>query len=213
MLVVVAIIGVLASLVSSTLGRMRGSANSVKSAQNLRTLSMFVFRFAEENNNFLVSGAGTNWGENWIGMLWPYLGDKRHPHAKGHLKDTPFFAPGWDKSRFYDPNDNWKQGYALIGQPGLPEEWKLNWSIGTPGTESYTSRFNMLNITHRTRRILFIESAQWHLGDDNVSGEGTVDRERNSNSGAMAAFFDGHVEKISSVDEARRKAFNPLKNN
>jgi prepilin-type N-terminal cleavage/methylation domain-containing protein/prepilin-type processing-associated H-X9-DG protein len=212
LLTVIAVIGILAAILIPVVGKVRAQARDAQSASNLRQLAQSVRLYADDNKGRLVSGITPTWNGNWIMLLWPYGGGTGHPYSQGHQKDRVFFGPGWDSSPAYDATDTWKQGYAMNGEPGMPEDWRTNWDIGA----NYTARFFLDRITHPSRRLLFLESAEWHLSSGNVrngSGADTrppaADFARNGGGSLNAAFFDGHVERIANVDDVARRAFSP----
>jgi prepilin-type N-terminal cleavage/methylation domain-containing protein/prepilin-type processing-associated H-X9-DG protein len=214
LLTVIAIIGILAAIIIPTVGKVRAAARASHSASNLRQIAQAVRLYADDHRGALVSGIAPGWAGNWIMNLWEYGGGTGHPYSQGHQKERVFFAPGWDLSPAYDPADNWKQGYALNGQPGLPERWQLNWSTGNPADDGYTARYRLDDITQPTRRVLLVESAEWHLDQDNARNVNgpikTIDLGRHGGGGGVnVAFFDGHVERLSDLDEIVRRAFSP----
>jgi prepilin-type N-terminal cleavage/methylation domain-containing protein/prepilin-type processing-associated H-X9-DG protein len=208
LLTVVAIIGILAAIVIPTVGKIRAGARSSQSVSNLRQLAQTVRLYSQENKGALVPGRYVDGIErNWISALWPY-GVPGQPLSLTHQKNSIFFAPGWDSSSAYNADDFWKQGYAMNGVPGLPAQWQLNWATGDIPVPEWQIRYRLDSIENPSRRLLFVESNEWHLDAGNISTTG-VDLDRHGSKGVNIAYFDGHVGKSSDLEAINRMVANP----
>ncbi|WDE98961.1 type II secretion system protein [Lentisphaera profundi] len=91
-LVVVAIIGILASLLMPVLGKARKTARNVLCMNNLRQLHLAIAMYADDNGGYVPDRSGLNNQVSWDDMLSGYDGrealedEERNGHA--FLKDT-----------------------------------------------------------------------------------------------------------------------------
>ncbi|MDQ8194768.1 prepilin-type N-terminal cleavage/methylation domain-containing protein [Coraliomargarita sp. SDUM461004] len=100
LLVVVAIIAILAAILLPVIGSVRGSANQVACASNLREIGVaFNLYLAEHNGRYpAFTGAMYNWGGkrgSWGGpeaedrALYPYISDINVFHCPADMGDRP----------------------------------------------------------------------------------------------------------------------------
>jgi prepilin-type N-terminal cleavage/methylation domain-containing protein/prepilin-type processing-associated H-X9-DG protein len=204
LLTVIAIIGVLAAILIPTVNAVRASARSSQSATNLRQLGLAVRLYAQENRDALVPGQ-YNWNNNWVGLLWKY-GDKGpRTYIPSSDNQSIFYSPGWDADPLYNASNNWSLGYAMNGVPGLPAQWQLNWSTGNPN-DTWVGSYKYSQIENPNRRLLFVESNEWHLDSGNIRSGVSLGR---NGSGVNIVFFDGHVAKSNDLDAIARMINTP----
>ncbi len=77
LLAVIAVIGILASILISSLNGMRSSVHQAKCASNLRQIGQAIVLFTQDNRGQFPLSTHTvmNLEESWIYTLAPYLGD------------------------------------------------------------------------------------------------------------------------------------------
>jgi prepilin-type N-terminal cleavage/methylation domain-containing protein/prepilin-type processing-associated H-X9-DG protein len=75
LLTVIAIIGILASILIPVVGQVRASAHRAQCSSNMRQLGTALRLFADDHNGWLPGTAHINPEESWIFSLRPYLDD------------------------------------------------------------------------------------------------------------------------------------------
>lgn len=199
LITVVAVIAILAAILIPVVAQMRAQANLVNCSSNLRQLHTAAMSWSTENDGLVIPSLDRRKGEN--GENWPKL-----------LLGVMAY-PNWDEFRValacneYEGNRNgtfWMLGYALNETPAylgdssdLPKgQTKRQLSrIDDDGTGP---RYRLNEVTFPARRLLFCDSNQWHIGENN--SHDSADYHRHGPDRCNAIFFDGHIELLTPTE-------------
>lgn len=201
MLVVIAIIGLLASLmVPAVTGSLR-RAKEVTKVSNLRSMHQANMMYSMDHNSAVcpvedeVNHSG---GHNWRDLLAPYLA--RESESRGEANDERIFIDPFFKE--YTEDKKYLTGYGFNRNPGLPEEPKPNALKG----EAWDMIFYMDTITQPSGRIMIGDTGnQWFISKNQY--ETQIDTTRHKGKG-MFLLFDGSIRKLTQ-EEAEKAFVNP----
>lgn len=115
LLAVIAIVGVLAAIVITSVSKVRESANSSACLSNLRQIASAATLYSSDNKGRLVpiaNGTGASDAYTWRGLLMPYLGNS--PDLAVLRCPSDVNTSGMDKQRFLAP-----PSYGINGTGGL----------------------------------------------------------------------------------------------
>jgi len=184
MLVVIAIIGLLSSLVLPVVGRAREKAKSVKCMSNLRQLYQAQLMYATDHDGWMAaaryegSGGGSLSTSSWMGRISPYLGMEPlsanvsgQDEVKEAIRRSIFWCPNIKGTTTYHTH-----GYSLnqfwgIGgwsPSGHVRPRKLRYSGGRDS--SYSVGVDATSWHAGPSQILFIVDA--HVWDSGWSRDG-----------------------------------------
>ncbi|GAB4183813.1 MAG: hypothetical protein Fur0032_24760 [Terrimicrobiaceae bacterium] len=204
LLTVIAIIAVIAALLLPVLGKLRSQAGAAKSANNLRQIGLAATSYLSDDNNnqVILPVRGADPGRIWMEMLMPY--------SNIDQPTWTIFTPAAAKIIYRDPalsapinGDNYSQGYAMNWKPMLPEDSRFN----DEQIAGWMVRPKIHSITHRTRRLLAVESQTWHIGDSSADADSIAFGRHGNN--VRVLFFDGHVEVMNDRAAVHRRVTNP----
>ena len=180
-LLVVAIIGILASLLLPALGKARAQSQSSVCMNKLKQISIAAYMYSEEYNNYAPLNEETNpWGKKL--SLNNYL-----PEIDINNKSNIYSCP-----EGADLVDYWGMNYAM--------NWRLGWDNGTDDQVDFYANIP-INSNHASETVFFLDAynnnaIMWKGGlDDNGvynAGPG-LNVARHQNKGNVS-FIDGHVE-------------------
>ena len=216
MLVVIAIIALLASIISPAVTGALRRARSTKCLSNLRQIGVATSQYAGDHKGGLPLAKVSN-TLHWFQLLYPYVGreDTNWEDPNDH---TSVF---WGCPEWLGRDSGWNippQGAPAISSPGygmnvypvLPNHWIGNTSSGNPEPKFYISQ-----ISHPTRRVLVGDSIDWHIAGTGNYGNGTYgfpswspgDPRRHGKT-ANYLFFDIHAASLP-YTHAHMHLYNP----
>lgn len=112
LLTVIAIIGILASIIIPTVGAVRAKARAITCVSNMRQIGASISAYAAANNDKLPGPVYRPQGttissdingikeENLAGFLAPYMGESAPPPGSSNARQTKVFrCPVWDRVR------------------------------------------------------------------------------------------------------------------
>lgn len=183
-LVVVAIIGILASMLLPALGKARERSQAAVCINKLKQISLAALMYSEDEDNFAPLNENS---DPWAKKL--SLNDflpKIDTDESNNIYKCPKGA---------DINDYWAINYAM--------NWRLGWDNGVAAQEDWHANLS-LDSTHPSATVFFLDAynnnaIMWKGGLDedavyNVAEGFRVARHQNKGN---VAFIDGHVEAIS----------------
>lgn len=208
LLVVVAIIGILASLLIPGVNKMVAKARGVRCANNLQQIAAAVFSYAADNNGYIPSAQNTKGVENilgnWFDDLTPYLGvDIKGDTASDLVEMRGIIVPRISCPTFRAKYQN-KPDFSSIWA-GYGMNLRLKNSVND-STSTQATRQKLAALPNPSRTILVGEGSGlnldihpsyqftpdvaklegWKLG-------GTPDRH---NGTSNYLFVDGHIETL-----------------
>jgi prepilin-type N-terminal cleavage/methylation domain-containing protein len=208
LLIVIAIIGILASLLMAGMQHAKDAANATSCLGNVRQIAAGFMQYATDNNGYLpacVENEGMPDMKTWDRALEPYLGCVLTNSGLGSE------ASGADV--FGCPSDNILR--LAQGQSGGVRR-KRSYSMVCQNFPPYTSPIRLPSIGHPSSTILLTEwHASWNLREYNQPGciimLGYFDGSWNNGHsdtvfpgsaayhsvGNTSLFYDGHVEILS----------------
>jgi len=150
LLVVVAIIGMLSSVVLSSLNSARGNARDARRQQDLRQIQTALELYYNVNNAYPVGGAGSDqswWANNTSGLLYPLVSQGFIPALPHDPGTNTYVGSGCGGAQFYA---YWSSGQNYLlgavqesqGSSGCTEVG--NWS--GPTASNYTYQFYIKNL-------------------------------------------------------------------
>ncbi len=213
LLVVVAIIAVLVALLLPALTSARESARAIICCSNQKQLVMTLFRWAEDNNGYMVcDGIPYNYGMNgkygrgyyWQGWTWNHTWVGGHERIKGYLptpslgtdvtKPTPSILAcpsfGVGPERWVGPVTAW-----FVHNPNYGWNWG---GLGHHDSNNYFWFRRLSSVTNPDKTIGFADSTYGYLVDPSWPGGGGNPNMRHRN-GANVGWLDGHVSWVDAV--------------
>jgi prepilin-type N-terminal cleavage/methylation domain-containing protein/prepilin-type processing-associated H-X9-DG protein len=207
LLTVVAIIGVLASIIIASIGRVRASARSSVCAGNLRQLGVAVQLYAQANRNQLPVAftAYTEADNNWWYWVSPYAGGK--PMARdwgsiqtGSMQDGPFHCPDVTNPDTTTPNVSTNAWVSYKMNDQTRTLAPASSQTRAPGNYFTTppQGVSFSTLVNPARTILIAEGRvtprfTTHLGPDQNAATGLWYPHNNR---AQILFADGHVSSF-----------------
>jgi prepilin-type N-terminal cleavage/methylation domain-containing protein/prepilin-type processing-associated H-X9-DG protein len=206
LLVVISIIGLLASLAIPAISSGMNKAKESTKISNLRGIYQACMLWSSENDGQVVPAIGppTTSGGNGVGwntfLATNTLGlqnRSKTPRNKDIFVD-PFF-------KGYNPNQSWISGYAMNTRPMLPNDKQL---IGFYGTNN---EMKMLALTDANKRAFIIDTDGTYSFDPiKIQTANVFCTNRHDGGLGMVMMYDGHVEKLN-MDQAFLSANDPSK--
>lgn len=143
MLVVIAVMGLLVSLIVPAIRSSLAKTKQMKSLSNMRTITSGLLSFASDNNMHIPSHNGTPSPPTWDVQILPYLGGFKYSatYSRGPLTDgeplsllTVFRCPldGRKQAPNFFPRSYGVSGVA-VNPVGFPPPQPAPWSGGKPG--------------------------------------------------------------------------------
>ena len=180
----IAIIAILAALLTPAVKKTIDSANATKAASNLRHLAMAEIQYAGDNNQCFTRGYATAGDSTWQSLLLPYI------IAGGGRQDP--------KSVFNMP------GAKIPGSGGITSvglNQYLPWAQLPPSPRYWNYRANLVQ---RPSSIILLGEIEARNNDyieppDYSMGGAKPGFRRQNNTKALVAFCDGHVDALSSI--------------
>jgi prepilin-type N-terminal cleavage/methylation domain-containing protein/prepilin-type processing-associated H-X9-DG protein len=195
LLTVIAIIGILASILIPVVGRVRQSARTTTTLSNVRQIGALLIAYSNDNDDFWPAPAldGRFWHYD---HLFPYL-TGRQPTNWDQLEDSIFVSPSASPVG----------GTDGPGQPPIADQGNRSFGLnaGLPPTVGFggeRKRPGMVENPTRTMAVMDANSKQI-LPWDSFRPQFT-DFVRNRHGGRNATLFvDGHVELVRHEDIPR----------
>jgi len=131
LLVVVAILGILASLLLPSLGRAREKARQVTCLSNQRQLGVAVFNYIDDNQYFPTDG---NYDGTWRHKIFIYLGGELSQISEAYKKGG-IFRCMMSEYTFNNEKNNVGVGYNRLNF-GIDDVLKANGTIKYPAVRS-----------------------------------------------------------------------------
>lgn len=204
LLTVIAIIGILASILIPVVAKVRENGRRAVCTSNVRQIAVSAHLYASENdNNLPVMGTGG----------WPWDVEYRVMNdlveVGGGQRDM-FYCPssppemkseGWE----FATNPDQQTGYRFIsyvllfnGTPGVDDEY-LNRKIGEPPPRRQPGRNAGYEYVSETQRELVVDAVIGDTGNWSVTGGAATPHRPNHMDGDLPAggniaFMDAHVE-------------------
>jgi prepilin-type N-terminal cleavage/methylation domain-containing protein/prepilin-type processing-associated H-X9-DG protein len=131
LLIVIAIIGILASLLLPVLSRARGTAQKIACANNLKQIGLASVMYLDDNEGYFPFMTAT-YG-NWDRLYLPYLGNTPDPTRTGYLREDlgetidSYICPGSKLLGKQLPDNKVMQSYGMTGH----YVWSA-WGVGIP---------------------------------------------------------------------------------
>ena len=190
----IAVIAVLAALLSPALGRTMERGRAAKCAGNLRQVFLAAQAFANDNQGRIVSGGGEYL--IWSDALVPYAGLEFNTYGNNGARPTGIFSCPSSKALCYG---------------GARADFSVNYFANGEGTaESSKENLRFVSLPHPAKTIAFldgafpetkcnravapwIDAATWGIAfrhGDSKRGQGS----------ANAIYFDGHLEAVKKTD-------------
>ncbi len=210
LLVVVAIIGILISIILPSVSNALASGRRIACAANTRSLLMAMRDFADANGGALPpvrNGGYSGPGEIWMVYLAPYVGWEATNAAS--LVNVPFYqklCPSWRGRK-----DVLQKKYGIGMNPFVDGRLKSgsgNFAVGAVSLDSVRSPSTGLLIGDSVDwHMALASSAIWWLSDTTGYGYYSAHPNRHENK-ANYGMLDGHVETLD-IDEAFGRFINP----
>jgi prepilin-type N-terminal cleavage/methylation domain-containing protein/prepilin-type processing-associated H-X9-DG protein len=211
LLAVIAIIAILFSVLMAALGAARSRSQNVVCLNNLRSLSVAVLLYANENGGRLPSPLGTD-SNGWESLIAPYLG-----YEGTDVPMEEFRCPS-DPKPLDDGAGNFARSYLFSGLLGrsLDQQYGLvTFSIPTSDSDAASSVRRMNQLIHPGKTIMLFErmtnmsspyatlaayqfSSSWSFANGWFSGGGPRLSDGSCYHGNTMnfSFADGHVESL-----------------
>ena len=184
LLTVIAVIAILAAILIPAVSKVRLSANSTKSASNLKQIGSLANLYAAEHGGRLLATGGGEWDDFYIKVLYPV--SEGHPYSEDTVS-----AP-LDGTIYHSPLD--ENAHAL--------SYAVNQYHKTTGADTASDPANL-----QGRRYLTIQepAKMIYMADSNDTEKLTEDSfaYRNGNDTANVLFADMHVEAWTEEDVQR----------
>jgi len=185
LLIVIAIIGILASMLLPALRTARESAKTIQCAGNMKQFGLAFRMYAGDYCDYMPANIGTNF---W----WPDL----------HEKEKYFNDP----RIFICPSES-NVCYIWAGFPKLGTNYRYNFRLGTTG---YVEQGKLANVKYPTRATVLIDGnmlnytplykydlnvADFYASYDLYYNTALQQADQRHNGGLNILFVDGHVNK------------------
>jgi prepilin-type N-terminal cleavage/methylation domain-containing protein/prepilin-type processing-associated H-X9-DG protein len=203
LLTVIAIIGILASILIPVVGRVRESARATVCMSNIRQVTLGMLLFANDNDGVLPTSGGLEEGENaatdWI--LW-----RRNDRDIAQSAIVPHLGGSFSPDIYRCPSDD----TATTRQP---PQYRFSYSLNRALGESHPRwAFAQINgrielVADPTRVILMVEEAT--PNDSSAVLNADPLSERHGGRG-HASFVDGHVKAVYPEFAAWRPHWDPF---
>ena len=197
-LVVITIIGLLASLLIPVIGMVRGSARALTCRANQRQVAMAVNLYAGEHRGYIASACLAS-GIHWFELLAPYVTSGKDSGGYVSMYDTSY-----DRRNIivgcpdYKQTMNWRSGFGINERPLSPEDRRTtNW---TSPTTNPKADFRLARVTNAAQRILLGDVDAWSIGVDPNSASWNFGRDNTRHRKVPNwMFFDLHAAGVSNT--------------
>jgi len=180
LLTVIAIIGILASILIPTVGRVRASARDANCKSNLRQIGLAALMYESDNGRFPASLA-RNPTTPWPQQLREYLGGTDPDSPDQWLNTEVIVCP----ERTITPSGEERNRSSYSAHPGIMPDLAEN------NLAQFRDRWNLERIRRPTQLILFGDAIQQSHGGSH-SNFWSVDEMRNPGSPNNAESFIGN---------------------
>lgn len=209
MLVVIAIIALLASLITPAVTNALDAAKRSHCMSNLKQIGTATFSYMVEHDGYLppVRNGGWSSGQVWMEILSPYLGSEVEDVRDGRIASISNACPEWINQR-----NETKPGY---GMNPFPAAFSKRFPSGS-GKANFSKRtLQLTDIDNPSNAILIGDSVDWHLSlmngkwwtAENKWGYTSGHPNRHGKKGANYLMADGSVATL-----PMEVAFERLKN-
>lgn len=193
LLIVIAIIGILASMLLPALNRAKAMAKKLACGNNLKQTGIYASHFADEKDDFTVQH---QWGvpDATNNGTTPERWNLRDLGAKTDIFQCPSLtqtAPGWESSFAVNYRTIWQGNSASGWGPDDAHEWQY-WEVH--------GKYKRSQIKNAGKLIYFLEG-KFRPGEDRTFGAigdwNLIDRGAFRHFGkSNILFFDGHVSQL-----------------
>ncbi|WP_309382199.1 type II secretion system protein [Cerasicoccus frondis] len=208
LLTVLAIVGVLASILIPVVGNIRSKANQVTCTSNLRQLHMTIISMTNDNKGILPAAQNKKPNpkdnEFWVNAVLDYVD---YPSTEDFKEQ--FSCPSWDGN---SNGTHWYLGYAYNTTPaylgdssGITQNSKNNGNPMIVQANGNEHRYRLVEVAFPERTIMFLDSWDWHI-NKNMGTDPAMDRHEDC---CNAVFYDGHVEAMYSLEDVTHAITDP----
>ena len=191
MLVVIAIIALLAAIITPSISRALEGAKSTQCVSNLRQVGVALTAYSLDNRGYLP--AAGSWGgqtaPTWFITLSPYLGDEVSDIRDQDIAAITRSCPSWEGRR--DLNERarrTKPGFGMNLHPRAGSS--LNPQPNSSGPVLNGPRvIGLGDLDAPSRTILLGDSSDWHLS---LQGGNWVNGTWWTDSGNVTGYYSGH---------------------
>lgn len=203
LLVAIAIVGLLATLLTNSAGAVKKSSQRAACASNLRQISAGIMLYAADHDNWLPrawdpEGSWPTW--TWMYQVQPYLEEKEHGMHPDNLSlcyAGLFRCQGKTDWNLYTANDGPKVSYAMNTFNPDDDKPKL-------------TRLSSIEQPSRTLLVGEVATGNAALANDDWLYRSPKPALRHSNKDNVL-FADGHVEEVPAdgIDRSLKRVANP----
>ena len=190
LLTVIAIIGILASILIPVVGRVRESARTAQCASNIRQISLGMLMYADENGVLPTSGQGARLPTDWI--LWR---DESGDFSIENSAIIPYLGSAFTPDLYRCPSD---ERIKAGGAVNYAYSYSLNRALGeSSGSAAQYARLDgrVHNVRDPSLIILLVEEGAPNDSSAWLWAPADFLTERHSGRGHVS-FVDGHVRLV-----------------
>ena len=193
LLTVIAIIGILASILIPVVSKVRETARQAVCASNIRQLSVAIILFADDNDGVMPTSSSTTQGHQDTDWIYWSRGDRELrnspivPYIGGTFDPSIYRCPS--DERLKDPNNLPEYAYSYTMNRALDPQ---NPGMGAGGQ---SVRGQISQVRDPSRIIMLVEEDT--PNDSSAWLESAADELTQRHGGlGHVSFLDGHVERV-----------------
>lgn len=213
MLVVIAVIGILASLLLPVISRAKDKGNQTYCRNNLKQLGLAMIMYHGDNTDqFTAPGSSTRYGPQDADWIWWHYGRNISNSALARyvseFNPRLFTCPSDKAARDMQaqgllPSDPYRYSYTLTSydlEENFTDDKKFNLGMATIITlDKKVYPFRASQVRNPVGKLMFVEEDRETIDDSRwvPSGVKTNLVSPRHNKKGVVAFADGHVEAVS----------------